>query len=619
MGSLVGGAAVCAGALVGHAWSYLPYFPDDSYISLRYAKRLAEGHGLTWTDGERVEGYTNLLWVLLTSALGALHLDWVRAARAAGAASLVSVILALFLFFYGHQPRKRAAIVPPLFGGLVLALAGPVGAYAMAGLEHPFSAALLAWGILLVDRERAREQPGMRRLWLPGLLLGLCSLARADAIVLVAGLVLGVLAARGATRAALATALRLSALPAALFAAGIAFQRLYYGAWVPNTYHAKVAFTAARLRHGVHYFGESALRVAPLGLVLALALHAAVVDRELRARLALPATPLLLWCAYVVLVGGDNMELGRHFVPAVVLAAIVTTMVTGWALDHGPRLRAAAFAGGPLLLAALAASSLLDPRRTMARGRPWDWAGEPVGLLLRRAFASERPLVAVDAAGALPFYAELPALDMLGLNDRYLALHPPPTFGKGKLAHELGDGRYVLSRKPDIVVFGTPLGGAKPAFRGDVELEREPDFRRLYRLITFESRRPTAEARLWVRAEDGAIGVRRGPGRIVVPGFLLAGSGCVARLDARGRLGAYVTPKRAGSFELAVPAGRWAAHVDADGPVRVSLESAGTAPLAGVREAAFATFASDAPSVDVVIRVEAARPVHVVQIALDRG
>jgi hypothetical protein len=45
-------------------WSYVV---DDAFISLRYAKHLAEGQGLVYNIGERVEGYTNLLWTLLLS------------------------------------------------------------------------------------------------------------------------------------------------------------------------------------------------------------------------------------------------------------------------------------------------------------------------------------------------------------------------------------------------------------------------------------------------------------------------------------------------------------------------------------------------------------------------
>lgn len=41
---------------------------DDAMISMRYAKNLANGYGLVWNPGgERVEGYTNPLWVLYMS------------------------------------------------------------------------------------------------------------------------------------------------------------------------------------------------------------------------------------------------------------------------------------------------------------------------------------------------------------------------------------------------------------------------------------------------------------------------------------------------------------------------------------------------------------------------
>jgi hypothetical protein len=38
---------------------------EDAMISMRYARNLAEGHGLVWNVGEEpIEGFTNLLWVL---------------------------------------------------------------------------------------------------------------------------------------------------------------------------------------------------------------------------------------------------------------------------------------------------------------------------------------------------------------------------------------------------------------------------------------------------------------------------------------------------------------------------------------------------------------------------
>jgi hypothetical protein len=37
--------------LVTRAFTFYPFMADDSSISLRYARRLLDGHGLTWTEG----------------------------------------------------------------------------------------------------------------------------------------------------------------------------------------------------------------------------------------------------------------------------------------------------------------------------------------------------------------------------------------------------------------------------------------------------------------------------------------------------------------------------------------------------------------------------------------
>ena len=47
---------------------FWPFLLDDVLISLRYARNLAEGNGPIYQVGDRVEGYTNLLLVLLASA-----------------------------------------------------------------------------------------------------------------------------------------------------------------------------------------------------------------------------------------------------------------------------------------------------------------------------------------------------------------------------------------------------------------------------------------------------------------------------------------------------------------------------------------------------------------------
>ena len=64
--------------LLAYTFHYLPFVADDALISLRYTHRLLGGEGLTWTEGAPVEGYSNLLWILLCSLPGLLGMDLVH-------------------------------------------------------------------------------------------------------------------------------------------------------------------------------------------------------------------------------------------------------------------------------------------------------------------------------------------------------------------------------------------------------------------------------------------------------------------------------------------------------------------------------------------------------------
>ena len=47
-------------------FTFLRSYPvDDAFITYRYAQNLVDGHGPVWNPGERVEGYSNFLWLLM--------------------------------------------------------------------------------------------------------------------------------------------------------------------------------------------------------------------------------------------------------------------------------------------------------------------------------------------------------------------------------------------------------------------------------------------------------------------------------------------------------------------------------------------------------------------------
>ena len=67
---------------------------DDAYISFRYVARWVGGEGLTFNPGERVEGFSNPLWVGVLALAKLLSPD-VEIADAARALGLFAAVISL--------------------------------------------------------------------------------------------------------------------------------------------------------------------------------------------------------------------------------------------------------------------------------------------------------------------------------------------------------------------------------------------------------------------------------------------------------------------------------------------------------------------------------------------
>jgi hypothetical protein len=76
--------------------------------------------------------------------------------------------------------------------------------------------------------------------------------------------------------------------------------------------------------------------------------------------------------------------------------------------------------------------------------------------------------IAVDAAGQIPYYSGLRALDMFGVNDEHTAHMKVETMGQGIPGHEKFDLDYIMWRQPDlIIVYGNFLDGSPIYERAD--------------------------------------------------------------------------------------------------------------------------------------------------------
>ena len=545
-----------AAVLTAHARYYYPFLADDALISLRYVQRFLGGKGLTWTDGPPVEGYSNLLWMLLTAALGATGLDLITCVRFLGFAATMGVVLA---FTFGFLRGSAVSVAITALCASIWVLAGSNAAWALAGLEQPLVACLLAWALVLILRRTTTLDATPRSFFAPGVLLGCICLTRPDGPLFATVFGLWLLLRGKSRRAAFRNSAWLGLAPIAMIAAQLMFRRLYYDDWLPNVAYVKISPSATHALDGLKYLAGGIGALRPIGELSLLAIGTLCWRRSTRSHGVLLMALCVAWAAYLCFIGGDIFPAWRHMLPMLIVFLVADMLaLEQWATSKVPWVRR----GWLAILVALAwfvVNQFRNEKNQAAKNELWEWNGQVVGLVLQRGFASQQPLLAVTASGAVPYWSRLPALDLFGLADRHIARTRPPDWGEGMLGHEAGDAAYMLSRKPDLILFGTP-GGREPTGTYGRELSGMPEFDTDYDYCIFSGTVPFEfNSRILVRRDSDKIGIVRRAGEILVPPYLLnLTGGALAQLDSRDRFFVVVTAQApVGIGELEIPVGRW--------------------------------------------------------------
>lgn len=458
-------AAVAVAMLLhARAWEFVC---DDAYISFRYARNLAEHGALEYNLGERVEGYTNFLWVLVL-ALGAVvgvapdvAAPWLtQLGMLAGAAAVVVLVRAL----RGAKAWTIGDVVP----AMLLAAAPEWVVWGHGGLETSWAAALTIAAMAMLARRRWRAA---------GLLTALAGLTRLDAV-----LPIGVFAGAWAighvlrgTREQLPSvreAAEMVALAGLPLAGHVAFRLAYYGEWLPNTWTIKQHGRLLRDTFGVWYVTEWA---AALKLLWAAPL--AVLLRARHLPLVLPAIAVV---AYAWSVGGDFMAYGRFLIVATGLVA----GAVGWLLvEAGERVlgkRGEVVAVGVGVMLAAGLGNMSHQRWLKDQATPAGWIdGRWEGVTAMDRFARERVLagkwfkkhvpedtrLSVGAAGALPYASGLPIVDVYGLVDPWprMSAEVRPQ-ARARPGHQLmAPLAVILGREPDLLCHAGYVGKKKPS------------------------------------------------------------------------------------------------------------------------------------------------------------
>jgi len=533
------------------------FIEDDALISLRYAERLLDGKGLTWNDGERVEGYSNLAWVLASAGIGAVGVDLIAAARVLAFSSWAVTLGALLML----ARRVGAAWLVFAAASVAFGATASVSVWAVGGLEQPLVVACLTVALWALAELCASRERHLCWSALAAAALSLLVWTRPDAPLPVAVVAVSsffLVRRHGDLRTALFSSALIAGAPFLAWLAQLGFRLTYYGEWVPNPVHIKTHLSWARVGEGLRYVGNG----LGIGWLLtsagAVGAGLAVSRRETRG-LGLAVIALLsVWTVYVVAIGGDHFPAFRHLLVTQMCCAVLLVVgLSRW--EPGGRAPLAA-----LILVCLLAVPYIVSQRSfrdikVASYARWQWDGQAVGEMFATAFAEQRPLWAVTAAGCLPYFSRLPALDLLGLNDAHIARQQPdPSLS---LAHDHGDGAYVLERTPDLITFGLPRGG-RPLFKSGREMAADPRFRRDYQRVTFRTLRPISVLSETYVRRSGRVGFAESS-ELAVPAYLLRGSVGHPMVDQR--LGALLERGKKTFVDLPkLDAGRYRVRLEPD-------------------------------------------------------
>ncbi|MBM4362526.1 MAG: hypothetical protein FJ104_07580 [Deltaproteobacteria bacterium] len=474
---------------------------DDVFIHLDFARSAARGAPFEWSQGNGYSsGGTSLLYPLVLAPGYWLGFRGDRLLEFAAIVACTSTFATLLL------SRRLFRGLPPLAAYLAAPFLLSIGALdwsLFSGMElalflAAWAAAVIAWDDLVsFVPSVASPAPGAApAAWL-GLSLAILAATRPEAALIVALFSLDaarVALGRGGARSAVQTLL-LAAVPAAVVVVGQAVaNRLLTGDWSAAGAVVKLELNDPRLgareiaaawwsnvhyqvlRLTGHHVAEGLARGAP-ALLLPLAALALTETRRAAAFLVAQA---VLWTAVVALNGQVRWQNERYTMPALAWLLLAGALGAGGLLAGAVRAprgtRARPWTLGALTVALL--GFLVVGQGPRFRDQVWFYGRASRNIrdqhvVAARRIREELPAtrrVLVGDAGAIPYEADLPALDLVGLGGYPdLPFARAGRFGVGASLELLE--RIPSAQRPDLLAiypgwwgdfpiwFGRPLGG----------------------------------------------------------------------------------------------------------------------------------------------------------------
>jgi arabinofuranosyltransferase len=422
--------------LSAHAWGN-----DDAYISYRYAQNLLDGHGLVYNVGERVEGYSNFLYVLIVAA-GLFFFN--NAYIVATVINCCCILLSLIIF--SSYIARRFSLIHGFSASLLFATLPQLWLWTSSGME-PVMVMLTQLMLWICVEKIVIDESSKTARYLLWLLMLVSVLLRADGFI-PPFLCCAYLFIKDRKKPATSSLIFLISV----IAGYVLWRYNYYGYPLPNTYYVKITGSLVQrlygAKHQLELLCESSFMVYGCLLIGGIALSLFSISKSTKVRLSdyisFDIFFIIGWLGYWSYIGGDvYQERFLIVLPPLIIAFFFQSF---FKLIKSKKLIFVICCVGVFFQIKLINNDLRFAYGITHWEPKYDFWID-LGEFLKAKYPNKK--LAIDGAGKVPFFSALPIIDMLGINDLVIG-HKPTTFG-GLPGHDKTDPDYVFSRRPHLI------------------------------------------------------------------------------------------------------------------------------------------------------------------------
>jgi len=483
-----------------------PYPCEDAYITYQFSRNFAEGAGPVFNPGNRVEGYSNFVWM---SLIAFAHKSGIRMTSFSVIGGWIFNILSLFLVWYIPVRHFSVKGVISLFGPLLYLLFLPLHFYAASGLETPFYSFLLLLCINLILYSGKKPFPFA----LTGLIFLLIALTRPEGIIF--AIFWGAYLIWNAVFKGESIKPYLPGISVLItgYAVFILWRLSYYGLPLPNTYYAKGSFPfSLRLMIGAITSKSFWSQYLHLPLIfLTLIGFVKFKEKKAAALFAFAAAGIFFSMGFS---GFDWMPFFRYTLPIVPPIIILCQIIFGrhWENIIKERLLKRKLIWGLVTLFFISLAGL-QYYNDLTFNLRWKWIND-FAMHNQKFFGSwvknnlgKDPVIAIGDIGRIAYFSEATIIDIYGLaHKKFAALkkeYGTPDINIKNLTanfdtYKKKETELLLEVAPDYICFYNAKLKIFTTYTGSASgITESPEFKKKYTYMTTFSVIPRHESRAW--------------------------------------------------------------------------------------------------------------------------